>query len=75
MATGTWLDTHSVSSAHVDRWQIASQLLNASKEHLDQPILTLWLTQASESALVICVPGLHLWPEAGDDAKHLPPDS
>lgn len=75
VAAGTWLNHTHVSSTRADRWQIASQLPNASREHFDQPILTLQLMQANESASVICVPGLYLWPEAGDDAKHLPLDS
>lgn len=67
MAAGTWLN-------HV-QCREASQLPNAGREHFDQPLLTPELMQASESALVICVPDLYLWPEAGDDVKHLLLDS
>lgn len=54
---------------------MASQLSNEGREHFDQPLLTSQLMQDSESASAICVAGLYLWPEAGDDAKHLLLDS
>lgn len=66
---------YSVSHTCAEQWQVASQVSNEGREHFDQPLLTPQLMQASESALAICAPGLYLWPEAGDDATHLPLDS
>lgn len=75
MAAGTWLNHCSVNHTCAEQWQGASQLPNAGREHFDEPLLTPQLMQASKSASVICVPGLYLWPEAGDDVKHLLLDS
>lgn len=66
---------YSASHTHTDQWQEASQLPNAGREHFDEALLTPQLMQASKSASVICVAGLYLWPEAGDDVKHLLLDS